>query len=87
MSDDDIYYFERGRESSNMSKSAYVRLLIAEHENRVPGFIKYKDIIKEFSELNSKIKEIIVQKSFDDNSKIEILEKIDELKLSLQKLT
>lgn len=87
MSDEDIESFEIGREAENMSKSAYIRLLIAEHENRVPGFIKYKDIIKGFADLNNNIKEIVVKKSFDDSTKLMLLEKIDELKIEIQKLS
>ncbi|MDO4966129.1 MAG: hypothetical protein Q4E51_05415 [Lachnospiraceae bacterium] len=87
MSDEDIECFEAGREAEKMSKSAYIRLLIAEHENRVPGFIKYKEIINSFANLNNNIKEIVVQKSFDDSTKLMLLEKIDELKIEIQKLS
>lgn len=55
MTSSDLDLFERGRceQGINMSKSAYIRLLIAEHEDRVPSFIKYKEIIEKISELNT----------------------------------
>ena len=57
LSEADIENFEAGRDNAGMSKSAFLRLLIAEHEDRVPYFIKYKDVIDKFSDLN-KIEEL-----------------------------
>ena len=56
MSEEDILCFEAGREAAGMSKSAYIRLLIAEHEHTVPGFIKYKEVIHEIAEMNTLLK-------------------------------
>lgn len=40
MSEEDVNCFEAGREAAGMNKSAYIRLLIAEHEKRVPRIHK-----------------------------------------------
>lgn len=79
MSEEDISCFEAGREAAGMNKSAYVRLLIAEHENRVPGFIKYKDVIREIAETNTLIKEVVLKDGIDESMKLIILERLDKI--------
>lgn len=79
MSEEDIICFEAGREAAGMNKSAYVRLLIAEHENRVPGFLKYKDVIKEIAEMNTLIKEVVLKKGVDELTKLVLLERLDKI--------
>lgn len=72
MSENDVAMFEAGREAVNMSKSAYVRLLIAEHENRVPEFIKYKSIIEKLSETNHILKELQLKEQLNDKDVLQI---------------
>ena len=81
MSEKDVNCFEAGRES------AYIRLLIAEHEKRVPGLIKYKDIIKEIADTNTLIKEVILIKGINDADKMVLLERLDIILEHLKKLT
>ena len=87
MSEEDVNCFEAGREAAGMNKSAYIRLLIAEHEKRVPGFIKYKDIIKEIADTNTLIKEVILIKGINDADKMVLLERLDIILEHLNKLT
>lgn len=79
MSEEDVLCFEAGREAAGMNKSAYVRLLIAEHENRVPTFLKYKDVIKEIAEMNTLIKEVVLKKGVDEPTKLVLLELLDKI--------
>lgn len=67
----------------NMSKSAYVRLLIAEHEQQVPSFIRYKEIIARISELNTLVKELILSEQVDDVYKMQLLERMSDVKTKL----
>jgi hypothetical protein len=87
MSEEDVNCFEAGREAAGMNKSAYIRLLIAEHEKRVPGLIKYKDIIKEIADTNTLIKEVILIKGINDADKMVLLERLDIILEHLKKLT
>lgn len=81
MSQDDIDRFELGREAAGMNKSAYVRLLIAEHENVVPGFYKNKELIRALSDLNNSVNELIAKDTILDSDKILIFEKMRDLAL------
>ena len=85
MTSEDLDLFERGRcdMGENMSKSAYVRLLIAEHEQRVPSFIRYKEIISGISELNTLVKELALSENVDDVYKMQILERMADIKITL----
>lgn len=85
MTSEDLDLFERGRcdISEKMSKSAYVRLLIAEHEQRVPSFIRYKEIIAGVSELNTLVKELILSENTDEVFKMQILERMSDIKIEL----
>jgi len=76
----DIDDFERGRASEGMSKSAYIRLLIAEHENRVPEFIYNKDIITKMAQIEVCIKQLILQDVVSDKDKLILYEEVRDLK-------
>ena len=86
MSEEDINCFEAGREAAGMSKSAYIRLLIAEHENKVPGFLKYKDVIKGMAEMNTLIKQVVLGKNVDEPTKLILLERLDKISEQLARL-
>lgn len=79
MSEKDIDKFERGRADAGMSKSAYVRLLIAEHENRIPAFIKNKEIIEQMAEINTNLKGILLKEEIGEEDKLKIFERIAEI--------
>lgn len=86
MTEDDVCCFEAGREAAGMNKSSYIRLLIAEHEKRVPGFIKYKEIIKEIAETNTLIKEVVLKNGVDDADKMVLLERLDKILEQMKRL-
>lgn len=77
--------FERGRTDANMTKSAYIRLLISEHENRTPDFWKNKDLISAMSDLNNKIKFLLLSGKLSDQEILHLHEKMDELNGLLRK--
>ena len=79
MSEEDILCFEAGREAAGMSKSAYIRLLIAEHEHTVPGFIKYKEVIHEIAEMYTLLKRVILEKNINESMKLVLLERMDDI--------
>lgn len=79
LSENDLENFERGRSSTGMNKSSYIRLLIAEHERRVPAFWKNKELIEKLSDLNTSVKELILTEKINDADKLLILEKINKL--------
>lgn len=84
MTSHDVDLLERGRADLGMNMSAYIRLLIAEHEERVPAFIQYKDLITKMSEINNSMKEIIISQQLSDQDKLHLFEKMDELKKMLK---
>lgn len=79
MYDTDVDLFELRRTELGMSKSAFIRLLLAEHENKVPSFIKDKELINAISELNTSVKELIISDKVDE---IEVLHLIEQIKVS-----
>lgn len=86
LSSDDIDYFERVRSDLGMSKSAFVRLLIASYKEEIPKFFKYKEIINNQSDLNNLLKQFILDKNFSTEDKIYLKEKIDELNSTVNKI-
>lgn len=87
MSEEDYEMFETGRDAEGMSKSSFMRLLIAEHCDIVPFSIKYKGLLKEFSELNTLIKGFVISNKVpDDDFNIYLLEKLNELETSIRSL-
>lgn len=86
MNSSDIDLFERKRADVGMSKSAFIRLLIAEHENKVPTFIQHKELIKALSEINTSLKELLISDNIEDVEKIIIYEKIDNTNKLVEEL-
>lgn len=84
VSESDIDDFERGRASEGMSKSAYIRLLIAEHEDRVPEFIYNKEIIAKMAQIDNDVKQLILREVVSDRDKLILLEEIRDLKEMLK---
>lgn len=80
MSQDDIDKFETGREIANMNRSAYIRLLIAEHENVIPGFYKNRELISELAKLNNGINELLLKDTLTDAEKVNLYEKMADLR-------
>lgn len=79
MNSEDIDLFERRRTELGLTKSAYIRYLIAENENGIPDFIAFKEIIRQMAELNTCMKEFIINNSFETKDKLLLLEKINTL--------
>lgn len=86
ISSEGIDLFERGRADMGMNKSSYIRFLIAEHENKVPAFIKYKEIIELLSEVNTHIKSLLLKENLDDMDKILLMEKLEKTNEVMKKL-
>jgi hypothetical protein len=86
MNSGDIDLFERKRADLGMSKSAFIRLLIAEHENRTPYFIQYKDIIKILSNINTKLDVIILNEKISTTDKLILDEKINTLNNTIKQM-
>ena len=79
MYETDVDLFELRRTELGMNKSAFIRLLLAEHENKVPSFIKDKELISAISELNTSVKELIISDKVDE---IEVIHLIEQIKVS-----
>ena len=79
LSESDIDLLERRAGEMKMSKAAYIRFLIAEHENTLPSSLKNKKIINEFSRLYSLIKSSLVTGSIEEVEKIAIYEELKSL--------
>ena len=84
MSDDDIETFENGVLNSNMSKSAYIRFLIAEHEHTLTVFYKYREIISRLSNIENQMNQIVLNNDFDEKNRLTLFEKIDDLIVSFE---
>lgn len=85
MNESDIDFFESERNKLGMSKSAFIRLLIAEHKKEVPTFIRYKEIIKQLSDINSALNEIIINENISSTEKMIIFENIKKVNDSIKK--
>lgn len=86
MSDSDIEDFEEGRAKERMSKSAYIRYLIAEHEHAVPATYKYKEIISLLASIDNAVHEIVVNEKFEPIDRMELYEKFEKLRLEIMKI-
>ena len=86
MRDSDIDLFERFRTDLGMNKSAFLRFLIAEHADRVPPVLKYKDVISQFSALNTSVKALILTEKITDVDKLHLFEEIKQTNEYLKKL-
>lgn len=84
LSEKDLEHFEHGREAVGMNKSSYIRLLIAEHEKRVPAFWKNKDLIEEISKLNTSVNSLIISDKIEDHEKLYLHEQIKKLNEKLK---
>lgn len=80
MSEEDIEDFEAGRLKEKMSKSAYVRYLIAEHERTVPAVYKYKEIIALLSSIDNSVNQILLDKKLDYDERMALYEKFEQVK-------
>ena len=79
MNSEDIDLFEQRRAELGLTKSAYIRYLIAENENGIPDFIAFKEVIKQMAELNTYMKEFVTNTNFKTSDKLLLFEKIDTL--------
>lgn len=86
MSVSDIDNFERERAKQGMNKSAFIRFLMAEHENAVPSFLKNKEIVTVVSELNNTIKTLLLQNTLSDADKLKVFEEIKMTNIWIEKL-
>lgn len=81
MNEEDWDLLDRGRSQyGRMPRSMYVRLLLAEHENKTPSFIQYKEVIRAISELNNSIKALVLKDTISDAGKLQIIEHMEEIK-------
>lgn len=87
MSDEDIENFEEGRLKENMSKSAYVRYLIAEHEHTVPPVYKYKEIISLLSSIDNSVRQMVLNDTFEPSERMALYEKFEKVRLEVMKIT
>lgn len=85
MSESDVDNFERERAKQGMSKSAFIRFLIAEHENTVPSFLRNREIINVVSELNNSVKTLLLQNTLSDVDKLKVYEEIKKTNLWIEK--
>lgn len=76
MTTEDIDLFERYRADMNMSKSAFIRLLVAEHFEHIPAFLQHKELIGTLSSLNNSLKEIVLSEKLSDAEITHLREKI-----------
>ena len=85
MSDEDIENFENGRLREKMSKSAYVRYLIAEHERTLPPVYKYKEIIALLSSIDNSVRQILLNEKFEISDRMALYEKFEKVRLEISK--
>ncbi len=78
--DSDYELLERRCKKHNISKSSYIKLLIAEHENTVPAEIKYSSIISEINNVEILLHRLILSDKVSEHDKLLIYEKINQLK-------
>lgn len=76
----DKEYFEVESAALGMNKSSFVRFLIAEHKREIPSFFSNRDLVQAFSELSTFIKAVIAGDGFSDTEKLQLYEKMNELR-------
>jgi hypothetical protein len=86
MSDEDIENFEEGRLREGMSKSAYVRFLIAEHERTIPSVYKYKEIIALLSSIDNSVRQMVMNDSFEPSERMALYEKFAKVHQEVEKI-
>lgn len=86
MTEEDIDLFERYRTDMNMSKSAFVRLLIAEHFEYIPAFLQHKELIAAVSSLDNSLKEIILSEKLENTEMIHLYEEMQNVKQQINKI-
>ncbi len=70
--------------NKRISKSSFIRLLIAEHENTVPVEIKYQELIKEINGIQVILYRLILSDKLTENDKLLLYEKLNHLKNELR---
>ena len=85
MREEDIEDFEAGRLKEKMTKSAYVRFLIAEHERTIPSVYKYKDIIALLSSIDNSLKQILFNEKLGYDERMALYEKFDKVQEEINK--
>lgn len=86
MNGSDIDLFQRKRLEMGMTKSAYIRFLIAEHENNVPIFLQNKELIEKVAELNTLVKELVVADKVTDEEKTRIFEEMKKINTQMKEM-
>lgn len=82
----DIDLFERGRSEAGLNRSAYVRLLVAEHEKQVPAFWRHKELIHAISEFNTSVRKLVLSGQVTDLEKLKLSEQMAGIHQLLKKL-
>ena len=86
MSDEDIEKFEVGRLKEKMTKSAYVRFLIGEHEHTLPAVYKYRQIIALLSSIDNSVHQIVLNEKMDPADRMDLYEKFEKVRSEIKKV-
>ena len=79
MPDSEAAIFENLASENSMSKSAFLRILLANYQNNIPDFIENKKAIKLESDIITLLKSFLLQDKVSDSDKIYLYEKLNTL--------
>jgi len=79
MPDSEAEIFEQLALDNGMSKSSFLRILIASYQNNTPDFIANKEIIKLESDIITLLKSFLLQNKISDSDKLYLYEKLNSL--------
>ena len=79
MPDSEAEIFEQLAADNSMSKSSFLRILIASYQNNTPDFIANKEIIKLESDIIYLLKSFLLQNKISDSDKLYLYEKLNSL--------
>lgn len=79
MPDSEAEIFEQLALDNSMSKSSFLRILIASYLNNTPDFIANKEIIKLESDIITLLKSFLLQNKISDSDKLYLYEKLNSL--------
>lgn len=79
MPDSEAAIFENLALENSMSKSAFLRILLANYQNNIPDFIENKEAIKLESDIITLLKSFLLQNKVSDSDKMYLYEKLNTL--------
>lgn len=84
LNDSDYERYERDR--GKALKNDFLLYLLTEHENGLPGDVKYKELITVLSDTDADIKRLCLREDIGPDDKLKLFEELKDIKAEVKKL-